>query len=742
MLRLFYFFLIVYFVMTGCMRMTTLEVYRIPRLMNETHTDQTSMSSKLFNESALQKGKIFLQLGHAENITNICYSSDGHYIASRNNSDNIVKVWDIYSGKVVRSFGPKPNTLKILSFCFIKKELFIVSVFSDKKLKVWHANSGKITAALYLSNNEYYDFSEKENFFSKPKKFPKFIFSPDGYKIAAKTLNPKDCFNLSIWDYKTGKRIKLIENVDDEYPICFSLNENTIYSWSNENQTLYQREIYSGKKIKTLSVLSENNDNIINLSISPNGSYIAYVFSSGKCVIKRIDSGKTMFSRRIIWSSSISFSPNSKYFAFNDLYRNAAVVDFKSKTLISGFQGKIFPNSFIKKGVLVTDEYVLSCGRSRFVSYQSNLYLWKINENRGLLKRLNGYAYLPVSIRSINCSSNGKYIISADNDLNVRVWNANTGNLIENITGHDNVVNSVAISSDNETIASGSKDETIKLWSINSGKLIRSINWNSIFEQFLSYFSSKKYYVQSVEFDPDGQKIICSSIHNNTISMCNNIKIWDTNKGKRLIKLNMQNISSTPIFSPDGSLIACASDNVIEIWNANTYKKKDSIDVNITNNKSIKRIKFSHDGKILACVADNLILFFDIKKNKNIGEIHENKGISAICFIHNDKYIIYGSEDYTLKIWEVSSGKHIKTLFGHTDYIASVCISSDGHHLYSGGYDGTIRIWDLFSYKTIVKINTFINNEWLVTKPNSLYYYQTFPRLLGTTNLFFSKYHF
>jgi WD40 repeat protein len=59
------------------------------------------------------------------------------------------------------------------------------------------------------------------------------------------------------------------------------------------------------------------------------------------------------------------------------------------------------------------------------------------------------------------------------------------------------------------------------------------------------------------------------------------------------------------------------------------------------------------------------------------------------------KYIISGSRDNTIKVWEVESGKNIATLKGHTHYVSSVAFSPDSKLAISGSYDETVKVWDI-----------------------------------------------
>ncbi|WP_293219197.1 hypothetical protein [Microcoleus sp. PH2017_29_MFU_D_A] len=61
---------------------------------------------------------------------------------------------------------------------------------------------------------------------------------------------------------------------------------------------------------------------------------------------------------------------------------------------------------------------------------------------------------------------------------------------------------------------------------------------------------------------------------------------------------------------------------------------------------------------------------------------------------HTDGQTLFsGSVDKTIKIWQVSTGKELHTLTGHSEPLYSVAISPDGQTLFSGGSDETIKIW-------------------------------------------------
>ena len=49
--------------------------------------------------------------------------------------------------------------------------------------------------------------------------------------------------------------------------------------------------------------------------------------------------------------------------------------------------------------------------------------------------------------------------------------------------------------------------------------------------------------------------------------------------------------------------------------------------------------------------------------------------------------------DFSVRVWELATGKLEATLKGHTNYIKSLAITPDGRKIVSGSFDRTVRVW-------------------------------------------------
>jgi WD40 repeat protein len=97
--------------------------------------------------------------------------------------------------------------------------------------------------------------------------------------------------------------------------------------------------------------------------------------------------------------------------------------------------------------------------------------------------------------------------LATGSEKNVKVWDVQTGNVLQTLAGHRGDVYTVAFSHDGRWIASGSEDSTVKVWDGRSGGLVRT-------------FRGHTGIVTSVAFSPDDRRLISGSRDRT-------VKVWD-----------------------------------------------------------------------------------------------------------------------------------------------------------------------------------------------------------------------
>ncbi|MBG1266854.1 WD40 repeat domain-containing protein, partial [Nostoc sp. WHI] len=117
----------------------------------------------------------------------------------------------------------------------------------------------------------------------------------------------------------------------------------------------------------------------------------------------------------------------------------------------------------------------------------------------------------------------------------------------------------------------------------------------------------------------------------------------------------------------------------------------------------VRSVSFSADGKTLASGSDdNTIKLWNLETGKEIRTLKGHDGIVlSVSFSADGKTLASGSDDKMIKLWNLETGKEIRTFKGHDGFVHSVNFSADGKTLASGSKDKTIKLWNLETGKEI-----------------------------------------
>jgi WD40 repeat protein len=248
-------------------------------------------------------------------------------------------------------------------------------------------------------------------------------------------------------------------------------------------------------------------------------------------------------------------------------------------------------------------------------------------------------------VLAVALSQDGRLIVSAGKDNKIKVWDSSTGKLLYTLGDHTGWVSSLAISSNN-LLVSGSYDKTVKIWDLNNkGKLRHTC---------VAHDDS----VLAVAISSDGKLAVSGGIDKSII-------IWNLDTGRPLKEPLREHSESIWTLDIHDSLFASGSDDgSVKIWKIN--ENKSILTLNVPQKKDSSENSYSD---------------------------YIDHDINAVAISPDKQIVVSGSDDKSIKLWDINTGKLLKSRRGHDREVWSVTFSPDGEDLISGGADGFMRLW-------------------------------------------------
>jgi WD40 repeat protein len=196
-------------------------------------------------------------------------------------------------------------------------------------------------------------------------------------------------------------------------------------------------------------------------------------------------------------------------------------------------------------------------------------------------------------------------------------------------------------------------------------------------------------YARATAFSPDGQFLVSGG-------SC--LTLWDLkNDGKeQALPVPVKSINALE-FSPDGRTLALASqgEGDIVLWNLEPSTKEPTL---LKNEHPILSLSFSPDGRYLAAGDDSesaSITVWDIDNRVRRLRLRWPHGpLKAVMFSPDGKSLATASFfERGVRLWDVRSGKLLRSFAGHRLGTNSIAFSPDGSSLATGGSDGSLRLW-------------------------------------------------
>jgi WD40 repeat protein len=568
----------------------------------------------------------------------IALSPDGSILASTiGRWDDAIILWSTSNGAKLKSLNLNSMWGGIKQIQFSPNTMILAALAYDNTIYVWNIVDGELLQTINII-----------------KDFVCFTFSPDGkYLVVGSNKGLIYYFDEPGGNLEKTPPPGLVSYNKDVHIMKFS-PDGSILAMASYGQISF----WNTKNGKLLRNGPPEREGIASIDFSPDGKFIVTLLYNGEVSVSNVQDGKNIFDTKLDnshvsyysfyglgdfgWSKGVTFSPDGMNIleeAGDDLIRIRKMADWSVSGTLNDY-------SYPASSILFSKS-----GESLHILELRKLEEWRLND--GTIINQND---IPSGCSGdlMSSSSNGLVVVGilfVNYKTLLCVWMPYTNSIKKIEIGGNYRVEKLAISPNGRFAATARyPDDSTKLWDLISGGGIRG------FSKLID-----------PDFSPDSASIaLDAGRENNAFGGFYNpytIKIFSLPDGKQtcLINLDKEGLNdevNQKTFSPDGSILAVKTSNVIHLWKI-------------------------PEG--------TLISEWEIGKQR----IYYKYYISSLAFSNDGKILAVGDNKGVISLWRISDQKLLIYLSRHTMQVKKLLFSPDGKYLASTSEDGTVRIWGI-----------------------------------------------
>lgn len=276
---------------------------------------------------------------------------------------------------------------------------------------------------------------------------------------------------------------------------------------------------------------------------------------------------------------------------------------------------------------------------------------------------------------ALDVGPDGQRLLTAGNDITVR--NLSTGDLISSSDLGDSRCFHAQFSGDGSGVIAAASDQTIRTYTTDS------------------LDEKSRFACQSAR--TTGLALHSEEPLAATCSSDGTVRLWDLRDGtEQSVFWGHLGWVYGVYFAPDETkLLSLDQYGAIKSWSSNVEVgdfRKDA------RGGTVNCVRYDSTGSTIAtCANQNRIRLWDVASGKRVKTLRGDSGsVNQVRFSPDDRLLASACSDSTACLWNLESGQQ-RTLNGHTDEVLCLAFGPDADVVASGSKDGTVRVWDTHS---------------------------------------------
>lgn len=470
-------------------------------------------------------------------------------------------------------------------------------------------------------------------------------------------------------------------------------------------------------------LFAEDFASVLTLALDPSGRYMVAGTTEGRIHLWDLATGSELWATRgtHIWLESVVFSPDGLRVITGDSHGCLNMWDAADGRFLTGFTAQL-ERGRLREVALGAHGRLATVGDDgRVCVWQLEPYrivpLWQhepFDEGEPEWQRLNAVAFHPDGhllavageqkniylldaetgelldvlsghenyIWALAFSPNGRDLASCGEDNTVRIWNLETGTCCAILHDHTNTPLTLAFNQDGTLLASGGIDKSICLWNVEAGTLYKRMEGH--------YRWVRVVFFSQIE----GTEQLLSAGDDKTI------RFWDIERGEVIASRQGTQFGVRLLAaSSNGTQLAISRENLTVSLQDITGTTA-GFDLEYHFNSWVRAMAFSPNGEQLAVAHENHIIVFDSASGKPIQQFQgypDQEFIWSLDYTPDNRYLVCGGGDETkyVTLWDTKSWARRDIPDSHARWILQAKSSPDSRLLATAGDEGSIKLWSI-----------------------------------------------